>query len=180
MAWSAPLTAVSNTALTAAQWNASVRDNLNETAPAKATTAGSIFVATGTNAIAERIPGVTTIATAETTASTTYANLTTVGPQVGVTTGTKAIAIWAVRMSNNTAGQNCFASVSLSGATPTIPGNDAYTVRFQAYGSNATARASCMHMYTGLTAGVNNFTVVYRVDGGTGNFADRELVVIPL
>ena len=54
MAWTTPLTAVSNTALTAAQWNASVRDNLLMTAPALATTTGRHFVSTGANTIAER------------------------------------------------------------------------------------------------------------------------------
>lgn len=179
MAWSTPLTAVSNTALTAAQWNASVRDNLNETAPAKATSAGSMFVGTGTNGIAERIPNAIAIATSETTASTTYANLTTVGPQVGVTTGTKALAIWAARVSNNTISQTAFASVTVSGATPTVPASDAWAMRYLAYGANATHRAASLHWFTGLTAGVNNFTVVYRVDAGTGTFQERELVVVP-
>jgi len=39
MAWFTPLAGVSTATLTAAQWNASVRDNLLETAPAKATSA---------------------------------------------------------------------------------------------------------------------------------------------
>ena len=54
MAWSAPMTAVANTVFTAAQFNQHVRDNLNETAPAKATASGGYFVATGVNAIAQR------------------------------------------------------------------------------------------------------------------------------
>ena len=55
MAWSAPMTAVSGSVLTAAQFNTYVRDNLNETAPAKATAAGQIFVSTAANAIAARL-----------------------------------------------------------------------------------------------------------------------------
>lgn len=180
MAWTVPLTAVSNASLTAAQWNASVRDNLNETAVAKATTAGSMFVGTGTNTLAERIPGTATIATSQTTTSTTYTNLTTVGPQVTVTTGTRAIAWWNVRMSNNTAGQNCFASVSVGGATPTQVGQDSYSLRYQSYGSNSVHQSDGMHMWTGLTAGSNTFTVVYKVDAGTGAFQDRDLTVLPL
>jgi hypothetical protein len=54
--WSAPMTAVANSTFTAAQFNQYVRDNLNETAPAKATSAGSYFVADGVNSIAERTP----------------------------------------------------------------------------------------------------------------------------
>jgi hypothetical protein len=52
MAWTAPGTAVGNTLLTAAFWNTHVRDNLLETAPAKATAAGQLFQATAPNAIA--------------------------------------------------------------------------------------------------------------------------------
>ena len=54
MAWSAPMTAVANSTFTAAQFNQYVRDNLNETAPALATAAGSYFAADGINSIAER------------------------------------------------------------------------------------------------------------------------------
>lgn len=180
MAWSTPLTAVSNTALTAAQWNASVRDNLNTTAPALATTAGSMFVGTGVNAIAERVPASVTISTSETTPTTTYTNLTTVGPQVPTTTGTKAVGIWSCTMGNSTSGQNNFMSVSVSGATPTQVGQDSYSLRFQSFGSNARHRASTAHMWTGLTSGSNTFTSVYKVDGGTGTFFDRELIMIPL
>lgn len=180
MAWSTPLTAVSNTALTAAQWNASVRDDLLTTAPALATTAGSHFVGTGVNAIAERISNTITVATSETTSTTTYTNLTTVGPQVPITTGTKAIGLWSSTSGNNTSGQNSFMSVSVSGATPTQVGQDAYSLRFQSFGTNARHRASCVHMWTGLTSGSNTFTAVYKVDAGIGTWLDRELIIIPL
>lgn len=55
MAWSTPITAVSGTILTAAQWNTHVRDNLLETMPAKATTADRMFVTTGPNSIAQNV-----------------------------------------------------------------------------------------------------------------------------
>jgi hypothetical protein len=181
LAWTTPITATANTPLTAAQWNATVRDNLNLTAPALATTAGSLFVGTGANAIAERIPSGATTPTQQTTASTTYTNLATVGPQVAVTTGTKAFVIWGTGLLNNTGGQNSFSSVSVAGATPTIVGTDAYSCQLQAYGSNAQGRFVAHHFYpSGLTAGSNTWTQVYRVDGGTGSFVNRELVVIPL
>lgn len=54
MAWSAPITAVTNATLSAAQWNASVRDNLNETAPAKATVANRVIVTNGANTVREQ------------------------------------------------------------------------------------------------------------------------------
>lgn len=50
MAWTAPKT-WTNAVLTAAELNTHVRDNLNETAPGKVTTAGDIVYATGANTI---------------------------------------------------------------------------------------------------------------------------------
>lgn len=51
MAWTTPRTWVANDVLTAAQLNTDVRDNMNETAVAKVTTAEDILVATGANAL---------------------------------------------------------------------------------------------------------------------------------
>ncbi len=50
MAWTAPITFTSGSVLTAAQLNTYLRDNLNETAPAKFTAAGQLFVSTAANA----------------------------------------------------------------------------------------------------------------------------------
>ncbi len=52
MTWQAPATAVTGDIITAAFWNTNGRDNLNETAPAKVTTAGDLVYATGANALA--------------------------------------------------------------------------------------------------------------------------------
>lgn len=157
-----------------------MRDNLNLTAPALATSQGSIFVGTGANAISERIPTLVAVATQQTTTSTTYANLATVGPQVSVTTGTKAMAFWHTGLQQSTTGQNSFSSVSVSGATPTVVAADLYSCQLQAYGTSAQGHYSAHHLWTGLTAGTNSFTQVYRVDAGTGTFINRECLVIPL
>lgn len=117
MAWSTPLTAVANASLTAAQWNASVRDNLLETAPAKATTATGYFVATGTNAIAQRVPLSSAIATDQSTTSTGgYANLTTSGPAVTVTTGVAALVCFGAWMTNDTGGARALMSYEIGRA----------------------------------------------------------------
>ncbi|MEU7170301.1 hypothetical protein ABZ949_02270 [Micromonospora tulbaghiae] len=179
MAWSVPLTAVSNSPLTAAAWNASVRDNLLETAPAKFTGAGQLFVSTGANAGAARTPASATVATNESTNSTTYTNLVTAGPQVVSTTGTSALCFWQAQMGNSTSGSNAFMSVAVSGAS-TVAASDTFSSRYQSYGSNARHRSAAAHLFTGLTAGSNTFTAQYRVDGGSGAFIDRSLIVIPL
>jgi hypothetical protein len=54
MAWSAPRTFTTGEVVTASMMNA-MRDNFNETAPAKVTTAGDLVYATGANALA-RLP----------------------------------------------------------------------------------------------------------------------------
>ncbi|MFC9088984.1 hypothetical protein, partial [Nocardiopsis dassonvillei] len=80
-------------ALTAAQWNASVRDNLLETAAAVATTSGGYIATAGPNQVVERRARTDTVLVLETTTSTTYTDLDTFGPSVTVETGTDALVI---------------------------------------------------------------------------------------
>ena len=51
MAWNTPFTAQVGVTIKASDWNTYARDNLNETAVAKVTTAGDMVVATGANAL---------------------------------------------------------------------------------------------------------------------------------
>lgn len=176
MTWSTPLTAVSNAALTAAQWNASVRDNLLEVAPAKATTAGYHFVSTGTNAIAERAILTAAVSTSETTTSTTYTDLATAGPSVSLTTGTQALVWIAASLSNSSSSSFSAATTDISGAT-TAGGGIANAV--VNYGTLANRFGVCW-LATGLTSGVNAFKINYRVNAGTGTFADRSITVMGL
>jgi hypothetical protein len=179
VAWTTPLTAVANSALTAAQWNASVRDNLLETAPAKATTAGRLFVSTGANAIAQREITTATVNTQETTTSTSYVDLATVGPQVTVTTGTRALVMWAAQMKNASSSTSTRAAVDVSGAT-TIAAADTDDIIIDGLAANNEIRCSMFKLYTTLTAGSNTFKVQYKVGGGTGTFLDRQICVIAL
>ncbi|MFI6228637.1 hypothetical protein ACIBCR_15150 [Micromonospora echinospora] len=180
MAWSTPLTAVSNAALTAAQWNASVRDNLLETVPAKATAAGQFFVATGANAIAARTPSSAFIATAQTTATiTAYTDLATVGPQVTVTTGTRAMVVLSAAIQNSSAAGGGNMGYTVTGASSLLV-NDSTALRVRPAAANAPERKSVVTFETGLTAGTNTFTAKYTTPtGGTATFSDRELFVLP-
>lgn len=173
------MTAVANSVFTAAQFNTFVRDNLNETAPAKATTAGSIFVATGTNAIAQRTPSTQFVTDSETTASTSYTDLATAGPAVTVTTGTTAVVVVGARLINTTAGENTYASYAVSGAS-TSAADDDRAFMFTCPVANYSTGGSNVVMHTGLTAGSNTFTMKYRVTGNTGTADNRRLTVIPL
>lgn len=180
MAWSVPLTAVSNATFTAAQFNASVRDNLLETAPAKATTAGSFFAATGTNAIAERIPGGATVLTAQTTATTaTYGDLTTVGPAVTCVTGTSAFVFVASQIENATAGGGGNMGYAVTGAS-TIAASDDKALRVISGAAGERTRPGVTVRESGLTGGSNTFTAKYTTPtGNTATFQYRHLAVIP-
>lgn len=179
MAFTTPLTAVSSSPLTAAQWNASVRDNFLETAPAKATAAGRIMVTTGANAIAERVIDSATVSASQTTTSTTYASLLTAGPAVTATTGARALVFGQAFMSSNSIGQKSWISCAVSGAS-TVAATDTTAAEFQVYGSNAESRQAFATLFKSLTPGANTFTMQYRVSAGTTTYGDRELIVVAL
>ena len=179
MAWTAPMTAVANATFTAAQFNTHVRDNLLETAPAKAANVGGYFVATGTNAIAERRGTAAAVDTAETRTLTSYGDLTTAGPAVTVTTGTRALVTVSSEMvagSGDPATSESRMSFAVSGAT-TIAATD--TVCACRTGADVRFQISRTVYLTTLTAGSNTFTAKYRVSAGTTTFSHREINVLP-
>jgi hypothetical protein len=173
------MTAVASSVFTAAQFNQFVRDNLNETAPAKATTQGSIFVGTGVNSIAERHPFGDFVSTAETTTSTSYTDLSTSGPSLTRDTGASAIIIVGGILRNSSAGGICFMGVTISGASA-IAANDAAAFQVESTASDDRVGASFVDFRTGLTPGSNVFTAKYRVTAGTGTFSSRRVDIIPL
>lgn len=175
MAWTSPMTAVSGSVFTAAQFNLTVRDNLNETAPAKVTAAGQILVGLTANSIVARTPTEASVATSQSTTSTTYADLATIGPVVTVTTGTQAILLMRASLIN-TAAANAFLAVTVTGAS-SIPAADANSL---ALNTTVGARVGMPVWVSGLTPGSNTFTLQYKVTSGTGTFQDRHLGVIPL
>jgi hypothetical protein len=179
MAWSTPLTAVSNATLTAAQWNASVRDNLNATSVALASTPGSYFVTSGVNTLAERIIGNDRVDAAETTSSTSYVALTTAGPVATCTTGTAAIYSITAQITNSTASTGCLAYVNITGAS-SISLGDAASITHEPGAANADTTCSRTIYQGSLTGGSNTFTTLYRVLSGTATFSRRNMVVIPL
>jgi hypothetical protein len=182
MAWTTPLTAVANASLTAAQWNASVRDNLLTTAPALATTAGSFFATTAANSIAERIPTANSVTgSAETTTSTSYtATLSggagTSGPAVTLTTGPKALIAFHCRQSTSISTTNVWSSVAVSGASA-ISASDNWALSMDIVSSQIIHGMA--YLEPNLTAGSNTFTQQYRVSAGTGTFAARRINVVP-
>lgn len=178
MTWIAPMTAVAGSVFTAAQFNTFVRDLLNETAPAKATTPGSHFVATGTNQIAERIPAQASVNVSETTTSTTFVNLTTSGPSVTCTTGSSAMIIMSAEINNNTASQAGRVGCDISGATTESPDTN-FCLRQETNGTAEFQQCSLVRLHKTLTPGVNTFKLMYLASGGTAAFNFRNIAVIP-
>lgn len=179
MAWTTPATWVAGSYITAAQLNQQLRDNMLQLAPALATTAGRLFMTTGGHAIAERAWETAEVATAETTASTSYADLATVGPSVTLTTGTMVIVGFGAQMSDDTATTSGQASVAVSGAT-TIAASDTYQLRYEFPSTaNINIRDSVMTLIP-VNAGSNTFKLQYKVSGGTGTFQRRAIQVLSL
>lgn len=170
------MTAVANSVFTAAQFNQFVRDNLNETAAAKATMVSSIFVGNGLNSIVERLPQVSNVGNSETSASTSYTDLATLGPEVTTTTGTRALVFLHTAM-ENTAAAGTFMSFEVSGAS-SIAAADSAAINISGLAAERW-RLGAGVMVTTLTAGSNTFTAKYKVTSGTGTWLTRQLSVIP-
>lgn len=177
MAWSVPPTFAGNSALTAADLNTTLRDCMNETMPAKATIPGSYFVTSATNTIVQRTIKQATVSATETRTLTSFGDLTTVGPSVTVTTGTKAMFVVTAQISNSTVGAYSIVSYSATGAT-SISASDEWALLLKNAGSTQNMAVSHVSFQT-LTAGSHTVTMKYRVTSGTGTFLRRRLIVIP-
>jgi hypothetical protein len=142
---------------------------------------GSIPVAdsAATTGIAWRVPSTAAVATNQSTGSTSFTDLTTVGPTVTVTTGASALVIVSAELWNSSAGFAALMAFAVSGATSRAP-VDAEALRKHSSSASVEMAASRMTLVTGLTPGSNTFTSKYRGNGGTANFFNRSIIVIPL
>jgi len=122
---------------------------------------------------------VATVATDEGTSSSSYTNLTTSGPAVTLTTGTKVLVIISAYEYQSTNGGQARMSYEVSGAT-TIAAGDTTALTIRRGADDTNIRASSVSRIT-VTAGSNTFTAKYRTTGvGTANFVDREICAIDL
>lgn len=172
------MTAVSGAVFTAAQFNQFIRDNLSETAPAKATVPGSYFAVSDTNQITQRTPAQSIVNVSESTTSTSFVDLTTLGPQVTVVTGTTALIIVTAEITNNTASQAGRIGITISGATTETP-DGSWVLRQETNGTSEFNRCSASRLHTTLTPGTNTFRMTYAATGGTASFNFRNLAVLP-
>jgi len=180
MAFTTPLTWVSQ-AVTAALLNEQIRDNMNETAPGIASAAGRLIITDAANSIVERIPTEASVATSETTTSSTPADLATAGPAVTVTCGTSVLVALYSWVTNNADGGFGVAGYAVSSATTVAADVDRSVVYVATDTNSREIAASAVLIHTGLTAGSNVFTMKYWVPsgGGTASFRRRRIAVIP-
>jgi hypothetical protein len=179
VAWTAPFTAIAGGAVGAAQFNTYVRDNLNTTEAALATSPGGHFVVSAANTVVQRLGSQQYVTTLETTTSTTYTDLTTPGPIVTVATGTRALVVMDGRIgATTTATASARMSYAVSGAT-TVAADDDHAIGKIGCSTDLFYIGSGAILHQGLTAGSNTFTAKYRVSSGTGSFDDRRMTVIP-
>ena len=182
MAWTAPMTFSDGVALTAAQLNTYLRDNLNETMTAKATTAGALMFSTDVNEWAERFSGFSRDNATFSTASTSYVDSASGRPAVTVTTGTDALVVFAAHIGNTSANTATYCTYNVTGAS-SIASAESQSIRLDGYIASTGDNYIGAGMYDirqDLTPGENTFTMRYRVDAGTGSFAYRMLAVQPL
>jgi hypothetical protein len=131
------------------------------------------------------VGGIANSATAQTnsaqsTASTTYVDLATV-TSVTVTTGTSAFCVWHAAGVNAASLAGVYVSVAVSGAT-TVAASDTIANYLQTPSSSLGIYFPIHsgHIFTGLTAGSNTFTIKYRTTSGTATFDTRGIQVLAL
>lgn len=153
--WTAPPTFVAGAFLTAAQMNI---------------LGGDLSFLAGTQTAS--------VATSQTTGSTSWTDLITPGPAVTVTTGSKALVIMQASLSISVPGDDAFMNCAVSGAT-TI----AAPAAGSSLGNTSSSPISCaaISVIGSLVAGSNTFTAKYEVaGGGTGTWSARNITVVPL
>ena len=125
------------------------------------------------------------VATSETTTSTSYTDLATTGPDVSVTIGASGMALvmFGCVAYNSSANFRNNMAIAMSGAnteTAGTTGGRDLTLRDPLTSGNQGCTTYTTYLATGLTSGSTTFTAKYRVQGGTGTFATRQITVIPL
>lgn len=178
------MTAVATAVFTAAQWNTSVRDNINECPTAKATTLGSIFAVAGTNLVAQRTPARDVDNTEQFTSSTSYVDLDPVstgggiGPSVTVDTGPIVQVHIYCQLKGSAVGASVWAGFDIAGSH-TLAASDVRALQYQPAQANGFNRYGATFLIQDVTPGTNIFTMRYRASSGTAGFAVRNLAVVP-
>jgi hypothetical protein len=121
-----------------------------------------------------------TVATSETTSSTTYTDLTTAGPAVTVTTGTRALVIITCNIRDRE-NRGSYMSYAVTGATTTAAADTRALSMVIPSQPADIYQMSFVNVAT-TTAGSNTFTAKYRTDSAAHSaaFANRSIFVMNL
>jgi hypothetical protein len=111
----------------------------------------------------------------QSTASTSYTDLATVGPTITVECGQSVIVTVSGSLYNDTAGEFALMSFAISGAT-TLAASDTFALGFKAPNANDGLFASYT-VIASTTPGMNTFTAKYRGTGGAAAFQNRRITV---
>ena len=111
-------------------------------------------------------------------AGAVYGDLATPGPSVTLTLlGTIAVIWMSAQASRNGVAFTGHISVEVSGAS-TVAASNAYSASRSSYAANHGLSLSRVLVLTGLTPGLNTFTLKYHNDGGgTWDFYNRSIAV---
>lgn len=176
MAWISPVTFVANTALTAAQLNMFIRDNLNLTAPAKATGTSQWFVSTASNSIeARNISGDTHSAGGSIT-STSYTETAGNNCTVTVATGKGAIVALFGELSSSVTGDTLSINYAVTGASNVTPADQSEAI-YTHPATHAAERFGTIS-WVDLTPGSNTFSMKIKVGSGSGSIVNGTLLVV--
>lgn len=176
MPWTAPAVFTDGSILTGSQMNA-ISANLNETAPAKATSAGGFIMTSGANTVIQRDAASNTVNASSSVTSTSYVALS--GAElINVISGTRVILWMTAQVNNSVANVESIMSVAISGATTTGADDNVSVANQSASALSDVTVSRCVRL--AVTAGTNTYTPMYRVGAAsTGNFRRRSFVAIP-
>jgi hypothetical protein len=194
MAWTTPFTAATGSDLTAAMFNAQVRDSLNETETARAFFTGNHMIGFGLNSIRAKSCFRDSQLSQGWAWNTFYTDLDisddpsddprsyNFGPAVTLTTGTTAIAWYSARCSNDVTNNLAAYSVAVenSSGTEYVAASDTWCAMIDGVGADQDNKYGVAHRFTSLTSGVNTFVMKYRVGGSAAHFSNREMFVMAL
>jgi hypothetical protein len=130
------------------------------------------------------VPSAAVVATSQSTTSSSYANLATPGPAVTVNISSNGKALVTMTVQSYDEDEDgCNMAFATSGNT-TVAASDTQSLDILSY-SGAEFQASAIYLVTGLAAGSNTFTAMYKLspdavgDGDTCTFLNRNIIVIP-
>lgn len=207
MTWSDPFVAVQGQLMTAAFWNAQVKDNMLETSAAAAVAAGDLIYADGVNSMGSRLAigaaGAILVSTgsapvwresAGLIGDTTYtaagafpltftdlnSALWSSGTTVAVTltTGSMALVWFGNRHSQHpTLGSNVQLSYRVSGAS-TIAASTSFGTLAESDPAGTFSQSGRAHLVSSLTPGSNTFTLQGMVSSGAAATIGSPWIVV--